>query len=142
MSLFEWQRRRGWDRSIVVEEVDSLRRVVGVDMILVEVGGGLRRGFVVEGIGLGEEGLHRGLLGVDIDLEGDIQIDCMVVVVVEDIPLDREEDIVLHREQVVVRHIVDILVVEVLRTVLEVVPEEEDILLEDPGNTTLKVMLE
>jgi len=111
-------------------------------MILVEVGGGLRRGFVVEGIGLGEEGLHRGLLGVDIDLEGDIQIDCMVVVVVEDIPLDREEDIVLHREQVVVRHIVDILVVEVLRTVLEVVPEEEDILLEDPGNTTLKVMLE
>ena len=109
-----------------------------MDMILVEVGGGLRRGFAVEGIGLGEEGLHRGLQGVDIDLEGDIQIDCTEVVVVEDIPLDREEDIVLHREQVVGRHMVDILVVEVLRTVPEVVLEGEDILLEDPGNTTLE----
>src|SRR5277367_3986697 len=123
---------------MVAGEVDTRRKVVAVDMILEEVGEGLRRDSVVEGIGLVEEGLHRGLRGVDIDLEGDTQIDCRVVVE-EDIPLDREGDIVLHREQAVVPHMVDILAVEVPRMVPEVapevVPEEEDILLEGLGNT-------
>ena len=120
-----------------MEEVDILRKVVGADMILWEEGVVPRKGFGLEGIGLGV-GFHSRLQGVDIDLEGDTQIDCTVVAVVEDIPGDREGGIVGNREQAKGCHKADILAVEVPRMIPEVAPEEEDILPEDLGNTTLE----
>lgn len=137
LSLFEGHAHREWGHSTGVEEVDSSHNLVEADRILEEVEGVLRRGFVVEGIDQ-VEGLHRELQAVDIDLEGDNQIDCTVVVVVEDNLADLEGGIVAHKGQGVVHHKVDIPVEEPRMVVPEVAPEGEDILQVDPGNTTLE----
>lgn len=140
MSLFEGRGHREWGHSTGVEEVDSSRKLVGADRILEEVEGVLRRGFVVEPGIDPAEGLHRELQAVDIGLEGDNQIDCTVVVVVEGNLADLEADIVAHKGQGVVRHTVDIPVEEEepRMVVPEAAPEGEDILLAGPGNTTLE----
>lgn len=138
MSLFEGHGHREWGHSTGAEEVDSSRKLGGADRIPEEVEGVHHRGFVVEGIDPAE-GLHRELQAVDIDLEGDNQIDCTVVVVVEGNLADLEADTVAHKGQGVVLHMVDIPVEEEPRMVgPEVAPEGEDILLVGPGNTTLE----